>query len=130
MSLPQQSYRRITPLTLYGLALGLAVGLFGACYKIEQYPQHGRAFRVMAPAKLLTEKERPQRVVAPRITLASAVRQRPLLRHQPVNLACVDLSALQARSVPARVRSTRRQEIVLPELTFFSFRPPPPRFTS
>ena len=52
---------------LVGLAMGLAVALWGAGYKMEQYPLQGHAFRVMAPAKLLTEKERPARLDGLRI---------------------------------------------------------------
>ncbi|MGA8088617.1 MAG: hypothetical protein WCA10_15010 [Terracidiphilus sp.] len=125
----QQSCQKLTLLTLYGPALCLAVALFCASYKMEQYPLHGRTFRVMAPAKLLTEKERPGRVGGLQIAPAS-VGQKPALLHRPASLTCIYPSPLQNHLPGALVPPTRRRKIVLPELTFFSFRPPPPRFMS
>lgn len=125
----QQSYRRVTLLSLYGLALGLAVAMWGASYKMEQYPLHGRAFHVMAPAKLLTEKERPRRVGSLQIVPTCGAGQRPPLR-LPASSARFYHSAPQARPVGALVPPIRRRKIFFPELTFFSFRPPPARFTS
>jgi hypothetical protein len=132
MHLPQRNCRRVTPLTLGGIALGLAVAIWGAGYKMAQYPQQGCAFRVMAPAKLLTETERPARAGGPRILLAAAERQLPPLRHLPASIACSHRSALQAGQPgaldPGAPRN--RNKTLLPELTYFSFRPPPLRFTS
>ena len=108
----------------------LAVALWGTSYKIEQYPQQGRAFRVMAPAKLLTERERPRRLGGLHRVLTSLVAQWPHPWHLPAGFACDHQSALQAHPSGVLVLSGRRPRIVLPELTFFSFRPPPPRFTS
>ncbi len=130
MRLSQQSCRRVTPLTWYGLALGLAVAMWGAGYKMEQYPLRGCAFRVMAPAKLLTENERPKRVGGQQIVLISAKAKWQPLRHLPASFACGYHSPLRDRSLEALVPPTRRRKIVLSEFTFFSFRPPPPRFTS
>ena len=130
MLLSQRSRPTVSLFTSCGLALGLAVAMWGASYKMEQYPLHGRAFRVMAPAKLLTEKERPRRVVGLQVVPTSGSGQRPPLRHLPASFACVYHSALQACPPATLVSPTRRRKIVLPELTFFSFRPPPSRFTS
>ncbi|HTX75978.1 MAG TPA: hypothetical protein VMD29_07220 [Terracidiphilus sp.] len=61
MSPFRRPHSRTTLLALYSLALSLAVVLWGAEYKMAQYPEQGRAYRVMSPAKLLTERERPVR---------------------------------------------------------------------
>ena len=129
MRFPQLSSRQVSPLTLYGLALGLAIAMWGASYKIEQYPLHGRAFRVMAPAKLLTEKERPQRLGGMRTGLAAAGQRLPLW-HLPAWIAGIRHPARQAGPPEALVPAARHCKIVLPEFTYFSFRPPPQLFTS
>ncbi|MFZ0744065.1 MAG: hypothetical protein WAM85_06650 [Terracidiphilus sp.] len=129
MRLSQQSRPRVSLFTLCGLALGIAVAMWGASYKMEQYPLHGHAFRVMAPAKLLTEKERPRHVGGLQIVPTRPGAQRPPLRHLPASFACVYRSVLQACPPGALVPPARRKR-VLPEFIFFSFRPPPPRFTS
>jgi hypothetical protein len=130
MSLPRRSCRRVTPLTWFGLALGLAIVLWGACYKMEQYPQRGCAFRVMSPAKLLTERERPERVRTPRFALASpsAVRQPPL--YPPAWIAFARRAPLYVRPPALLVPAARFCNIGNAEFTYFSFRPPPARFTS
>ncbi len=43
---------------------------------------------------------------------------------------CFPCSALRARQPGPLVPEARRRKTVLPELYYFSFRPPPPRFTS
>ena len=129
MSLHRRTLRRITLLTLYSLALSLAVVLWGAGYKMEQYPEQGLAFRVMPPAKLLTEKERPVRKRSLQAVLARVGKKRnsgasparaeqesgsrifPLPREkQFVAVACIALAS--------------------PQLTYFSSRPPPAHILS
>jgi hypothetical protein len=129
MPLPQPNCRRVTPLTLCGLALGLLVVLWGAGYKMAQYPQGGCAFRVMVPAKLLTEKERPERATDSRVILTSKAGLRGPLRHLSAGITCVCRSALRAEPCETFVPFAHRRKIVRAELTYFSFRPPP-RFTS
>jgi hypothetical protein len=130
MHLPQRNCRRVTPLTLGGIALGLAVAIWGAGYKMAQYPHHGCAFRIMAPAKLLTEKERPGRTDGLWNLLPTAAGQRLPLRHLPALIACSHRSAPQARQPGALASGARQRKTLLPELTYFSFRPPPRLFTS
>ena len=117
-------------LTLGVLALGLAVVMWGAAYKMALYPEEGCAFRVMAPAKLLTENERPGLERTRRIVLASTAGQRPSLLDLPTWIACIRPSAPQAwpsrALVPAALLGNREG----PELNYFSFRPPPSRSAS
>ncbi len=125
MRLSQRSRPGVSLPTLCGLALGLAVVMWGADYKMTQYSQEGCAFRVMAPAKLLTEKERPMRIRGWRIVLATAAGQRPLLWHLPAWTACVRRPALRVWPAGALVRAMHCRKIVFPEFTYFSSRPPP-----
>jgi hypothetical protein len=127
MSLLHPSCRRVTLLTLYGLALGLAVAVWGAGYKMEQYPLYDRTFRVMVPAKLLTEKERPLRMGGIQTGLVPADQRPPLLR-MPAWIAGIRYSALQAMPPGTVVPAARYCKIVVPEFTYFFFRPPPSRF--
>ncbi len=124
MSLHRRAHRRITLLTLYSLALSVAVVLWGAEYKMEQYPEQGLAFRVMSPAKLLTEKERPvgKRSLGAVLALAS---QKRGSRESPA-------WAAPALSCPVRSASGEEQladvaciAFGTPEFTYFSSRPPP-----
>jgi hypothetical protein len=104
--------------------------MWGACYKMEQYPLQGRAFRVMAPAKLLTENERSRQAVNRQIVLTSIGEQLQALLHLPSSILCVYHFARQALRSRAPVPPTRRCNIFLPELNFFSFRPPPVRLAT
>ena len=117
-------------LTLGVLALGLAVVMWGAAYKMADYPEEGCAFRVMTPAKLLTKNERPELERTRRIVLASAAGQRPSLLHLPPWIACIRPSTLQAWPSRALVPTALLGSAGSPELTYFSFRPPPSRSTS
>lgn len=124
MSLPRRSRQRITLLTLHALALSLSVVLWGTCYKLEQYPQQGLAFRVMPPAKLLTEKERPVRKQGVQAALVPASQERGS-----------GLSAAWAAPASSRrVHSASGEEQLAAircvagsaaEFTYFFFRPPP-----
>ncbi len=123
MILPR-SRRYITPLTWCGLALGIAIVLWGASYKMEQYPAHGFAFRVMPPAKLLTEKERPPRqgilnAVAPAALASSRISHSPALSITARNSAAFDPPP--GILLPA----ARAGHILKAQFTYFSFRPPP-----
>ena len=130
MSLPRRSRRSITMLTLGGLALCLAVVMWGAAYKMAEYPEEGCAFRVMAPAKLLTKNERPVVERSLRIVPAAAAGQRPSLLHLPPWIACIRPSGLQDWPSRALVLTALLGNADSPELTYFSFRPPPSRSTS
>ena len=125
MQLPQLRRPRISPLAVCGLALGLAVLMWGAGYKIEQYPQQGFAFRVMAPAKLLTENERPSRdgctQSAPDFAAGKHQPRQPLT----ASIAVVSVAALQARPMRTPALLARPRRIDPAELSFFFFRPPP-----
>ncbi|MFZ0396324.1 MAG: hypothetical protein WCF17_21440 [Terracidiphilus sp.] len=126
MSLHRRIHRRITHLTLYSLALSLAVVLWGAEYKMEQYPERGLAFRVMPPAKLLTEKERPVQKGSVKAVLARASQKRG-------SGAWPAWSARRSR--PRFFSPPREQQLAVsackagdsPEFTHFSSRPPPAR---
>ncbi len=127
MSLHRRAHRRITLLTLYSLALSVAVVLWGAKYKMEQYPEQGRAFRVMPPAKLLTEKERPVGKRSMGVVLALAPQKRSS-GASPAwaapALSCLGPSAfgeVQLAAVACIAFGT-------PAFTYFSSRPPPARF--
>ena len=117
-------------LTLGVLGLGLAVVMWGAAYKMALYPDEGGAFRVMAPAKLLTKNERPELERTRRIVLASAAGQRPTLLHLPTWIACIHPSAPQAWPSRALVPTALLGNREGPELNYFSFRPPPSRSAS
>jgi hypothetical protein len=117
-------------LTLGGLALCLAVVMWGAAYKMAEYPEEGCAFRVMAPAKLLTKNERPVLERNLRSVLAAAAGQRPSVLHLPPWIAYIRPSALQTWPSRALVPTALLGNADRPELTYFSFRPPPSRSTS
>ncbi len=97
MSLPRRSRRPITLLAPCVLALTFAVALWATGYKMEQYPQHGQAFRVMPPAMLLTERERPVRVRGPQSLFDSADGRHPLLLRGPAWFALLYRSRLAPR---------------------------------
>lgn len=130
MKVLRQSRRCVTPTVWLGIALGIAIVVWGACYKMEQYPLQGHAFRVMSPAKALTEEERPVRAIALRTARTIAWRTQRLRSHLP------------AGSVPSGTAPLYPQmaEVLLPagaiwdssraEFTYFSFRPPPAVFHS
>ena len=126
MSHSRRTHRRITFLTQYPLVLCLAVVLWGAAYKMEQYPERGLAFRVMPPAKLLTEKERPLRQGSAQTALAR-VSQHRRVGASPAGTA--------PASCPRTIPSRRERQLVpvdsiacgSPEFTYFCFRPPPVR---
>ena len=130
MFLPQRIRVSATPLALCVLAMGLTVALWGAGYKMAQYPQQGYAFRVMAPAKLLTEKERPARLDALRIGLTSGEEERLPLRHLSGWFRSLCCSMQLAHFSKPFVLAVRRSTTVSPELTYFSFRPPPSQLLS
>jgi hypothetical protein len=109
--------------------LSLGVVLWGAGYKMEQYPQQGCAFRMMAPAKLLTEEERP--VSARNLPVArGSAGQLPPLRILPAWSACPLCLALETKAPETVGPAFRRSRLVFPELNYFCFRPPPAPFTS
>jgi hypothetical protein len=113
---------------LYGLALGIAVAVWGVGYKMEQFPLHDRTYRMLVPAKLLTEKERPQRVSGSQTGLAPA-EQWPTERQMATWIVGIRSSALQAEPPGVLLVSAARHcKIVVPEFTYFFFRPPPSRF--
>jgi hypothetical protein len=126
MRVPQPNSRKVKLLSLCGLTLSLAVVLWGAGYKMEQYPQQGCAFRMMAPAKLLTEKERPVSARNSRVVLDSARHLRPL----PAWIACPRCTVLPTSAPERAMPGFPLRGFVDPEITYFSFRPPPPRFNS
>lgn len=130
MLLPQRIRVSATPLTLWVLAMGLTVALWGAGYKMAQYPQQGHAFRVMAPAKLLTEKERPARLDALRAGLTSGEEKRLPRRHLSGWFKSLCCSTQLAHFSKPFVLAVRRSTTASPELTYFSFRPPPSQFIS
>lgn len=129
MVLPLKSRRYTTPVTWCALALGIAIVLWGASYKMEQYPHQGRACRVMSPAKLLTEKERPLRQGG----LSAAIR----VASVPSQNTYASAWRLTFRSA---ILFFRQHEIPLPaaragfilkaQHTYFSFRPPPSLLSS
>ncbi len=129
MSHLQQSSRQVTLLTLYGVALGIAVAIWGAIYKIEQYPLRGLTFRVMAPAKLLTEKERPQSAGI-MWTGPAATGDRSQLGHLPAWTTDIGRSVIDAGPPGVLVPATRPRKIAQPKFTYLFCRPPPSRFTS
>jgi hypothetical protein len=113
-------------LVVYAVALSVAVVLWATSYKLEQYPEQGHAWKIMPPAKLLTEKERPPRAAledaqrmeadSGRIPLifAASVPISVLLKPPPrrMNAACLrPTGLLTARENPAHTR--------------FGFRAPP-----
>lgn len=129
MTLHRRTHRRTTLLTLYSLALSLAVVLWGAEYKMEQYPEQGLAFRVMPPAKLLTEKERPVGQRSLRAVMALVSQKRGSWASP----------AWTAPALSCRVGSAFGEEqfaavaciaFGTPEFSYFSSRPPPARFLS
>lgn len=126
MRLPQQNHRRVSLLALGGLALSLSVVLWGESYKMALYPENGQAFRMMTPAKLLTERERPRQAGGLRSIHTRAVGRRPLPKHLPPRIECVRRSAPQIAQAGSPVTAARRARIIHPQLTYFSFRPPPP----
>ncbi len=127
MRVPQPNSRKVKLLSLCGLTLSLAVVLWGAGYKMEQYPQQGCAFRMMAPAKLLTERERPASARNSRVVLDSARQRHPLAAW----VECLRRAVLQTWAPETGMAGYRhRGPVVVPELNYFSFRPPPPRFNS
>jgi hypothetical protein len=112
----------------FGLALAIAVVAWGTCYKMEQYPSQGLAFRVMSPAKLLTEKERPVRASSSRTVLPSvSQKRRPM--NPPAWIAFAGRSPLNARLPGVLAPAALICNTFRAELTYFSFRPPP-RFLS
>jgi hypothetical protein len=129
MSLPRRSRQRIPLLTPYALALGVAVVLWGTSYKLEQYPQQGLAFRVMPPAKLLTEKERPVRKQCLDAVLASFLRKRTPAKSLP---AWNSLSPSPRNSHPLAelLVAVFRVAPSAPEFTCILSRPPPKNFPS
>lgn len=124
MMLPPQRRRYNSTLAWCGLVLSLAVILWGASYKMQQYPQQGLAFRVMSPAKLLTENERPPRRGSLRavVPAASTARQ---TSHTPVWVFTDRASTPVARSRALFVPDASGLPILRAELSYFSFRPPP-----
>lgn len=124
MSLRRLTHRRIALLTLHPVALCLAVVLWGAGYKMEQYPEQGLAFRVMSPAKLLTEKERPVQKGSLRAVLVLASQK----RGSGSSHACgARDSGPRAFSPPGKKRLAAfpRMGWGSPRFSYFSSRPPP-----
>lgn len=124
MLLPPRSRRYTTPLTWCGFALGLAVVLWGASYKMEQYPEQGLAFRVMSPAKLLTEKERPLR----QSNLHAVVPADPASAttgHAPAWVVTVRISPAFASARGIALPAPRAGRLIQAQFAYFSFRPPP-----
>lgn len=129
MSLHRRTHRRITLLTLYSFALSLAVVLWGAEYKMEQYPQQGLAFRVMSPAKLLTEKERPVRQRSVGAVPARAPQNRNC-GTSPASAAAESRRGLSLLPREQQFTPIVRIARASPEFTYFSSRPPPARIPS
>ena len=124
MDLHRRTQRRITLLTLYSLALSLSVALWGAEYKMEQYPQQGLAFRVMPPAKLLTEKERPVRKRSLQAVLARIAHNRAA----GASSACAAPAPsrrVYSASFPGQLPAVPNKAAASPQFTYFSSRPPP-----
>lgn len=112
-------------LALCALALSIAVVAWGAEYKVEQYPLKGLAFRVMSPAKLLTEKERPPRSGVSRANTVEPTTQNPLML-----LAGFFAPALQYRGIRCRIGECLRPGECMQAKnnaawTYFGIRPPP-----
>lgn len=111
---------------LCALALSVAVAVWGEAYKIEQFPFMGLAFRVMPPAKLLTEKERPPRSAVPRANPVEPATLKPA----PQSAAMVFAPALQFLRLRYWMGQCRRcGECVWANYdaarTYFAYRPPP-----
>ena len=124
MSLQRRTHRRITLLTLYSFGLSLAVVLWGAGYKMEQYPEQGLAFRVMPPAKLLTERERPARKRSLQAVLARIGKKR-VSGTSPARDARQSGSGLFPLPREEQFAAVACIALASPELTYFSSRPPP-----
>jgi len=129
MILPRRSRRYVTPPVWCGLVLGLAVVLWGVSYKMMQYPEDGLAFRVMSPAKLLTEKERPPEASNTRVVLPVVSE----IRHHtqpPAWIASALRRSLFSRPAGILLPAVPIRGFIHPELSYFSFRPPPSRATA
>lgn len=124
MMLPPRSRRYITPLTWCALALGIAVVLWGASYKMEQYPEQGLAFRVMSPAKLLTEKERPLRHSTLHAVVPADLASAPT-GHAPAWVVTARISPAFAPARGIALPVPRAGRLIQAQFTYFSFRPPP-----
>lgn len=117
-------------LTLSVIALSLAVVLYGGSYKMQQYPEQGLAFRVMPPAKLLTENERPIRARSRRVVEISPV-HRLKSAAMPPAWTTADPQVRILGYVAGPVAPVPEfPDVDSPQFVFFSFRPPPPSFPS
>lgn len=127
MTPPRRTHSRITLLPFCSLLLSLVV-LWGAAYKMKQYPEHGLAFRVMSPAKLLTERERPASARCLQAVLALAAQ-----KYSALSAACPAPVAslwIQFPAAAGQVSPAASAAAGAAELTFFFFRPPPRRSLS
>jgi hypothetical protein len=104
------------------MMLAAAVFLWGLEYKCSLYPAPSRLPHSVPVAKLLSERERPVKVQAVRIT-------RPLLAITPAFLWWFCVVRLRIRHARLHAEPLRLPRLAgalqISALTHFSFRPPP-----
>lgn len=119
------SRRRISLLPIHAVALCLSIFLFATHYRIEQYIEQGSAFRVMSPAKLLTEKERPEPARCRRSVLPPAPQRRAARRVLLLSMSSTGPSAPEPVAFAERSAPFTFPDCKSPQFVHFSFRPPP-----
>lgn len=119
------SRRRVPLLPFHAVALCLAIFLFATHYRMEQYIEQGLAFRVMSPAKLLTEKERPESARCRQSVLPPAPQRRAARRVLLLSMSSTGPSAPQPVAFTETSAPFTFPHCKSPQFVHFSFRPPP-----